>query len=238
MGGNVPMSQTKQIVIVEDEADLVELMRFNLAREGFTCRCHGNGALALADIERQPPDLVILDRMLPGASGDEVLTQLKRNPATSGIPVIMVTAKAEESDQLVGFALGADDYVGKPFSMKLLLARVGAMIRRSEAAEVEPDVLQRGPVRVDCGRHELTVHGRPVTVTATEFRLVRVLMAANGKVLSRGQLIEAALGSNAAVTDRTIDVHVKAVRKKMEDAAAWIQTVRGVGYTFREPDQM
>jgi DNA-binding response OmpR family regulator len=229
------MVQSKSILIIEDEADLAELLRFNLEREGYTCRCAADGASAREELQRRPPDLVVLDRMLPHTSGDELLSQMKRDPVTASIPVIMLTAKADEADELVGFALGADDYIGKPFSMKLLVARVGALFRRSYAAEQPSEVLHLGPVRLDVSRHELTVDQKPVAVTATEFRLVRALIVANGKVLTRAQLIEAALGTNAAVTDRTIDVHVKAVRKKLGDAADWIQTVRGVGYTFREP---
>jgi two-component system phosphate regulon response regulator PhoB len=223
------------VLIVEDEADLSEMLRFNLEREGYSVRCAHDGLTALAEARRFPPDLILLDRMLPGMSGDEVVAQLKRGSATSGIPVIMLTAKAEESDALVGFALGADDYVTKPFSMKVLLARVCAMLRRSDVLAKEPEVLTAGPLRLDTGRHEVEVEGVPVTLTATEFRLLKALMAAEGRVLSRTQLIDAALGDNVAVTDRTIDVHITGVRKKLGDAADWVRTIRGVGYTFREP---
>jgi two-component system phosphate regulon response regulator PhoB len=224
------------VLVVEDEADLAEMIRFNLEREGYRARCVLDGRLAMAEVRHELPDLVLLDRMLPGLSGDEVLAQLKRDPATAGIPIIMVTAKAQETDQLVGLAIGADDYITKPFSMRLLLARVHAMLRRADTMVEESDVLALGPIRLDSGRHEVTASGRAVTLTATEFRLLRALLAAQGRVLSRSQLIDAALGENAAVTDRTIDVHITSVRKRLGDAAGWVQTIRGVGYTFREPE--
>jgi DNA-binding response OmpR family regulator len=226
----------KSVLVVEDEADLGELVRYNLEREGYACRWVPDGPSALEDIRRQPPDLVVLDRMLPGISGDDVIAGLKREPATAGIPVIMLTAKADESDELVGFALGADDYVTKPFSMKLLTARVAAIFRRTETTDTKAEVLGAGPVRLDASRHELTVDGKSVGVTATEFRVLRALMAARGRVLSRRQLIDTVLGKSVAVTDRTIDVHITALRRKLGDAASWIQTIRGVGYTFREPE--
>lgn len=225
----------KTILVVEDEADLAKTLRFNLEREGYHCRCVADGRDAVADARRDPPDLLLLDRMLPGISGDEVLQQLKREPLTADIPTIMLTAKSEETDALVGFALGADDYVTKPFSIKVLLARISALFRRTEPAEVGGEVIAIGPVRIDSGRHELHVNGQAVSLTAMEFRVLRTLMGANGRVLSRSQLIESTLGMGVAVTDRAIDVHITALRKKLGDAAAWVQTVRGVGYTYREP---
>lgn len=229
------MRTSRTILIVEDETDLAESLRFNLAREGYNVTVAPDGSSALAEIRRMPPDLILLDRMLPRASGDEVVAQVRRDPATTNIPVIMLTAKADESDALVGFALGADDYVTKPFSIKLLIARVAAMFRRAEAAEAESDVLSAGPVRLDVARHELVVSGLAVPATATEFRLMKALMAGGGRVLTRSQLIDSVLGTGVAVTDRTIDVHITALRKKLGEAAAWVQTVRGVGYTFRSP---
>ncbi len=231
----IRMTATKSVLVVEDETDLAELVRYNLQREGYAARRVADGRLALAEVQRQCPDLVILDRMLPGFSGDEVIAQLRRQPRTAGIPIIMLTAKAEETDELVGFALGADDYVTKPFSMKLLLARVAAIFRRAESAEPPAETLEAGPVRLDVSRHEVLVEGQPVVLTATEFRLLRTLIAGGGRVLSRGQLIDNVLGTGVAVTDRTIDVHITALRKKLGDAAAWVQTIRGVGYTYRSP---
>jgi len=221
------------VLVVEDEADLAEVIRYNLEREGYRCRCVADGSVALAELRREPPDLMVLDRMLPGLSGDEVMARLRREPATAGIPVLMLTAKAEESDELVGFALGADDYVTKPFSMRLLLARVEALLRRADASAGGADVLTTGPITLDRSRRELKVDDESVTLTSTEFGILWELMAARGRVLSRERLIDGVLGTCAVVTDRTIDVHVAALRKKLGNASALIQTVRGVGYTLR-----
>ena len=208
---------------------------FHLRREGYECRTIDNGLDALAEIQRRPPDVLILDRMLPKLSGDEVAMRLRSDPRTVRVPIIMLTAKAEETDELVGFALGADDYVRKPFSIKLLLARIQALLRRDESSASPPDVLSAGPIVLDRGRHEVTVEGQPIVLTPTEFRLLRALMAARGRVLTRDQLIDTGLGPGAAVTDRTIDVHVAALRRKLATAGGWIHTVRGAGYAFRAP---
>ena len=229
------MSAKKTVLIVEDEADLAEVVRYNLEREGYRCRSVADGAGALAELRRERPDVLILDRMLPGMSGDEVIAKLRREPNTAEIPVLMLTAKAEESDELVGFALGADDYVKKPFSMKLLLARVDALLRRVSAPTAGSDVLTAGPIRLDRSRRELKANDESVTLTSTEFGILWELMAARGRVLSRDQLIDGVLGESTVVTDRTIDVHVAALRKKLGKASALIQTVRGVGYTLRPP---
>lgn len=229
------MSQGKNILVVEDEVDLADLICFHLEKEGFTCRRQYDGNGALAEVQRDPPDLVLLDRMLPKVSGEDVVSRLKREPRTAGIPIIMLTAKVEETDELVGFALGADDYIRKPFSMKLLAARVAAILRRKDAAQQTAEVIVAGPLMFDRGRHEVRVDGVPVQVTATEFRLLGALVAARGRVLDRDQLIDSVLGTGVGVTNRTIDVHVAALRKKLAAASGWIQTVRGVGYTFREP---
>ena len=227
------MSTNKTVLVVEDEADLAEVVRYNLEREGYRCRCLVDGTSALAELRRERPDLLILDRMLPGMSGDEVISKLRREPTTADIPVLMLTAKAEESDELVGFALGADDYVTKPFSMKLLLARIDALLRRVGTPAAESDALTVGPITLDRSRRELKVDDEAVTLTSTEFGLLWELMAARGRVLSREQLIDAILGIGAVVTDRTIDVHVAALRKKLGKASGLLQTVRGVGYTLR-----
>ena len=229
------MSTNKTVLVVEDEADLAEVVRYNLEREGYRCRCVADGTSALAELRRERPDVLILDRMLPGLSGDEVIAKLRRDAETASIPVLMLTAKAEESDELVGFALGADDYVTKPFSMKLLLARVDALLRRVSAPAAGLDVLTVGSIALDRSRRELKVDDESVTLTSTEFGILWELMAARGRVLSREQLIDGVLGTCAVVTDRTIDVHVAALRKKLGNASALIQTVRGVGYTLRPP---
>ncbi|HVP11420.1 MAG TPA: response regulator [Phycisphaerae bacterium] len=229
------MPAGKSILVVEDEADLAELLRYNLERDGYACRCVLDGKSALTEVGRSLPDMILLDRMLPGLSGDEVIAQLKRKPRTAAIPTVMLTAKAEESDALVGFALGADDYVSKPFSMRLLLARIAAIFRRIDAPDSNQHVLSAGPIQVDIDRHELTVDGASISVTAMEFRILRVLLEAKGRVLSRGQMIDTVLGQEVVVTDRTVDVHITSLRKKLGTAGGWIHTVRGVGYALREP---
>lgn len=231
------MKESKTILVVEDEGDLRELIGFNLEREGYLCRQAADGDEALAEIANRIPDLVILDRMLPNTSGDEVLAQLRRDQRTATIPVVMLTAKAEESDELVGFAMGADDYVTKPFSMKALIARVGALLRRAREASAgsNPKVLSSGPVTLDTERHTVSAAGVDVALTTTEFRLLKALMVAEGRLRTRDQLIDAALGPNAVVVDRTIDVHVAALRKKLGSSATWMQTIRGAGYAWRMP---
>lgn len=231
---NVPR---KLILVVEDEIDLAEMVRYNLEHENYECNCLYEGRGVLQHVLERRPDLILLDRMLPGLSGDEIVAQLKQHPAASSIPVIMLTAKVAESDQIVGFTLGADDYVCKPFSMKVLLARVAALLRRTDSDSPAETTLQAGPVILDLTRCEAAVNGQPITLTTTEFRLLTVLLKSGGRVLDRGRLIDAAMGANTVVTDRTIDVHITAIRKKLGDAGAWIQTIRGFGYTFRDPSE-
>ncbi|MFQ5500910.1 MAG: response regulator transcription factor [Phycisphaerae bacterium] len=228
------MNAIGSVLIVEDEADMAYLLQHNLEREGYRCQWVANGVDGLAVARRNPPDLLILDRMLPSLSGDQVLSRLRRDPNTSNIPVLMLTAKAEESDELAGFTLGADDYVTKPFSMKLLLARIDALLRRTATFSPTPDVLKAGPISLNQDRREVTLDGKIITLTATEFGILWELMVARGRVLSRGQLIDAVLGVSAVVTDRTIDVHVAAMRKKIGRAASIVQTIRGVGYALRQ----
>jgi two-component system, OmpR family, alkaline phosphatase synthesis response regulator PhoP len=231
------MAETrKTVLVVEDEPDLAGLICGHLEREGYHCRKQFDGVAALAEAQRDLPDLIVLDRMIPRLSGDEVIRRLKRDPRTSGVPVLMLTAKVEETDELIGLALGADDYLRKPVSMKVLSARVSAILRRGETAG-QAETLSGGPVVVDRSRHEVTVEGMPVSVTATEFRLLGALMGAKGRVLDRQKLLDTVLGSGVAATHRTIDVHIAALRRKLGIASGWIQTIRGVGYTFREPHE-
>jgi len=229
------MHADKTILVVEDEADLCDLIGMNLQREGYKTRLYRDGALAHADIQRQRPDLVILDRMLPGKSGDEILASMRHDLQTAAIPVIMLTARADETDELVGFALGADDYVTKPFSMKALMARVSAVIKRGRTDEQSNHLIQTcGPISLDASRYEARVDGHAIELTTTEFRILHALLSSHGRLLSRNQLIDVAIGPDVAVVDRTIDVHIAALRKKLGSAAGWIKTVRGVGYTCRE----
>jgi two-component system phosphate regulon response regulator PhoB len=233
--------QSASVLVVEDEQDLADLIRFNLEREGYTARHVASGGAALDEVRQSPPDLILLDRMLPEMSGDEVATQIRRDASISSLPILMLTAKAEEADELVGFALGADDYVTKPFSMNLLMARIGAMLRRDRTSQVEGSVLREGPFTLDQARHELRVHDQRVDLTATEFRLLASLMSVSGHVKDRSSLIDGAMGRGTVVLDRTIDVHITSLRKKLSAAdpdgraGTWIHTIRGVGYSFRPP---
>lgn len=224
------------ILVVEDEVDLADVLCYHLEREGYHCRRAEDGQRALGEAYRQPPDLVILDRMLPALSGDEVALRLRRDSRTANVPILMLTAKAEDEDELVGFALGADDYIRKPFSVKLVLARVAALLRRQRAATAEKEVIVAGPVVLDHARHEVATNGQTLDLTATEFRVLAALMAARGRVLTRDQLIDSAMGQGAAITNRAMDVHIVALRRKLGAAAGCIHTVRGVGYSFRVPD--
>jgi DNA-binding response OmpR family regulator len=223
----------KRVLVVEDERDLAELLVYNLKRAGHEVTAVHDGRSALNRISVETPDLVILDLMLPELSGTEVASRIRTNPVTAGVPIIMVTAKADEVDQLVGLSVGADDYVTKPFSMKVLLARVEAVLRRAgEGAAAGTGVLRLGPVEINLDTHRVQVSGQVVQFTLTEFRILVALIQAQGKVLSRATLMGRAMGPGVMVTERTIDVHVTAIRKKLGDAGARIRTVRGVGYSI------
>ena len=225
----------KRIIIVEDEPDMAELVAMRLQREGYDVETVGDGAEALEMIRCSPPDLVLLDLMLPGMPGTEVATKLRNDPRTVGVPVIMLTARSEESDIVVGLHLGADDYITKPFSMSVLVARISAVLRRSrDIAAARGEVLEVGPVRIDVERHLVEVGGKDVALTLTEFRLLVAIVSAKGRVLDRNQLMDQAMGIDAVVTDRTIDVHLTALRKKLGKARKYIQTVRGLGYKLAD----
>lgn len=222
----------KRILIVEDEADLAELLAFNLQRDGYVTEVAADGVTGLRRIIETAPDLVVLDVMLPGMSGLEVAKQVRTDPRTSGVPILMLTARAEESDQVEGLDIGADDYVTKPFSTKVLRARIEAMLRRSSesAGGGGGDRLRVGPIDADLGSHRVTLDDEPMQLTLTEFRLLISLMRSKGKALSRNDLIARAMGPGVMVTARTIDVHVASIRKKLGSHGEMIQTVRGVGY--------
>src|SRR3954453_11239806 len=224
----------KTILVVEDEKDLSDLIAYNLQRNGYDALTAGDGQSALDIATKELPDLVLLDLMLPGIDGTEVARRLKGDSRTAHIPIIMLTAKGEETDVVVGLTLGADDYVTKPFSMKILLARLGTVLRRSDVAPAETNLLKAGPLSIDSSKHAVLVDGNPVRLTLTEFKLLSALVTARGRVLTRDQLREKAMGSDVFVTDRAIDVHVTAIRKKLGDAHWLIQTVRGVGYKLQE----
>jgi two-component system phosphate regulon response regulator PhoB len=225
----------KTVLVVDDEKDLVELISYDLKRNGYDVLAAYDGNAALDLAMRELPDLIVLDLMLPGIDGTEVARRLKGDSRTAGVPIIMLTAKAEETDVVVGLTLGADDYVTKPFSKKILLARVNTVLRRSEpAAAAEGTVLRAGPLSIDTSKHEVLVDGEPVRLTLTEFKLLAALVAARGRVLTRDQLMDKAMGTDVFVTDRAIDVHITAIRKKLGPANWLVHTVRGVGYRLQE----
>jgi len=222
------------ILVVDDEPDLLELVRFNLDRAGYRVETAASGEEALASLRRSIPDLLVLDLMLPDLSGEEVCRRLRADPRLASLPVIMLTAKSEEVDRVVGFELGADDYVTKPFSPRELVLRVNALLRRSYEAAASPSPLERGPLRLDPERHRCAVQGEEVDLTAKEFQLLEVLMRRPGRVMTREKLLDEVWGSDIAVTSRTIDTHLKRLREKLGVAAELIQTVRGLGYRFAE----
>jgi two-component system phosphate regulon response regulator PhoB len=221
------------VLVVEDEPDIRHLIVFHLAREGFTCRAAATGAEALREVRAQAPDLVVLDLMLPEMDGLEVCRRLRADPATATLPVIMLTAKADEVDRVVGLEVGADDYVVKPFSPKELVARVRAVLRRAHPPAATP-VLRAGTVAVDPARHAAEAGGRPLELTPKEFDLLHTLLESAGRALSREHLLSRVWGYARAdeIESRTVDVHVRRLRAKLGDEGRRITTVKGVGYRF------
>jgi len=225
----------KELLIVEDEEDIVELLRFNLTREGFTVHTAGDGETALKTIARKAPALILLDLMLPGMDGLEVCRTLKKEPNTASIPIIMLTAKGEEADIVAGIELGADDYIPKPFSVKVVIARVRAMLRRRrEEPQDAKAVVRAGDLVINPGRHEVLIKGKPVEMTFSELRILHYLASRPGWVMTREQIVDAVRGEDYPVTDRAVDVQIVGIRKKLGPRADCIETVRGVGYRFRE----
>jgi two-component system phosphate regulon response regulator PhoB len=226
---------TGHILIVEDELDIQELLQYNLSREGYTVSCAVTGEEGLRRAQTKPPDLVVLDLMLPGVDGLEVCRRLKKDPASENIPIVMLTAKGEESDIVAGLELGADDYVTKPFSTKVLVARVRAVLRRRSKPLGEKDAIIRiHNLVIDPHRHEVLRGDEPVQLTYTEFRLLQVLAGRPGWVFTRYQIVDAIRGEDYPVTDRSVDVQVVGLRKKLGAAGEYIETVRGVGYRFKD----
>lgn len=231
------MSRTR-IVVVEDEPDILEILGYNLRREGYEVQSAPDGTSGLSLIRREKPDLVLLDLMLPGIDGLEICRTLKNNSETADTLIIMVTAKGEESDIVLGLGAGADDYISKPFSPKEMVARVKAVLRRGPGIwqASRQEVVERGELIIDTIRHKVSLAGRELRMTATEFRLLHFLASNPGRVFSRDQLISNALGDDTVVVDRNIDVHVRGIRKKLAIDPPVIETIRGVGYRFAELD--
>jgi two-component system phosphate regulon response regulator PhoB len=225
----------EKILIVEDEEEIRELVAYNLVKQGYKVTPADSGEEGLRQVRSERPDLIVLDLMLPGVDGLEVCRTLKRDPDTETIPLVMLTAKGEEADIVSGLELGADDYLTKPFSPRVLLARIRAVLRRkSDEPLDEEEELRIHDLTIHPGRHEVLVDGEPVPLTATEFRVLHVLAQRPGWVFTRYQIANSVHGGDYIVTDRSVDVQIVGLRKKLGAAAAYIETIRGVGYRFKE----
>ena len=224
----------EKILIVDDEEDVLELVDFNLTRNGYQTTAAITGEDALKKARLELPDLIILDLMLPGIDGLEVCKKLKADSKTGQIPVIMLTAKGEESDIITGLELGADDYVTKPFSPKVLVARVRRILQRAAAKELEDAPIKIHEISINPARHEVLVRGKPVEMTHTEFRILYTLAHRPGMVFTRYQIVDAVHGADYPVTDRAVDVQMVSLRRKLGSCGKYIDTVRGVGYRFKE----
>jgi two-component system phosphate regulon response regulator PhoB len=233
-----------RILVVEDEPDIAALIAYQLTREGYRVETAGNGREALEAVGRDIPDLVVLDRMLPGLGGDEILKRLRGDPATASVAVLVVTAKKEQEDRIRGLELGADDYLTKPFSPRELVLRVKAILRRVREAGLTSAggrVLRAGPIRLDLGAHEASLDGAGLDLTPTEFRLLQAFMERPGRTRSRTQLLENAWdvesGVSGRIQTRTVDMHVRRLRSKLGEIGDWIETVRGFGYRLNVPEK-
>jgi two-component system phosphate regulon response regulator PhoB len=225
----------ENILVVEDDESIAELVSYNLSQEGYAVKLVSSGEAAIKAVRRDLPDLVILDLMLPGVDGLEVCRYLKEENATRHVPIVILSAKGEEADIVTGLELGADDYVTKPFAPRVLLARVRAVLRRrSEQGEKEDTPIRRKELRIHPGRHEVTVQGEPVDLTYTEFEILRHLARRPGWVFTRKQIVDAVRGEDYPVTERSVDVQIVGLRRKLGPYGPYIETVRGVGYRFRE----
>jgi two-component system phosphate regulon response regulator PhoB len=223
-----------RILVVDDEEDILELIRYNLERESYQVRTADSGLAAIRAIESSPPDLVVLDLMMPGVDGLQVTAQLRGAPPTADLPIIILTARDADEDVVVGLQAGADDYMTKPFTPAVLLARVEAVLRRRRREAPGRDTpLNLGPLSIDPRRHEARLGGDVLKLTGAEFRALHHLVRHPGQVFTRQQLVEAVHGEDYVVTDRSIDVLMVGLRKKLGEQADWIETVRGVGYRFK-----
>jgi len=223
----------KRILVVDDEEDILELVSYNLSREGYAVSRVSTGEDALKAVRTAPPDLIVLDLMLPGMDGLEVCRVFKKDRTTEHIPIVMLTAKGDEADIVAGLELGADDYITKPFSPKVLVARVRSVLRRKTLAPPpETTVIKLKNLVIDPGRHEVLVEDEPVDLTLTEFRILHLLARRPGWVFTRDQIIERARGDDVVVTGRSVDVHITSLRRKLGPCGKYIETVRGIGYRF------
>lgn len=226
----------EKILVVDDEEDILELVRYNLAKEGFRVQCVDSGEQGMKLATEDPPDAILLDLMLPGLGGLDVCRQLKNNPITRHIPVLMLTAKGEEADIVTGLELGAEDYIVKPFSLRVLVARLRVVFRRKKPLYLDDDlVIQFHDLVIDPNRHEVLSHGKPLGLTTSEFRILHFLARRPGRVFSRDHIISSVKGDDYSVTERSVDVQIVNIRKKLGHTGHVIETVRGVGYRFKEP---
>jgi len=232
---NTKNSHGRNVAIVEDERDLAELLKHHLSKEGYRVRTFGDGRLALSAIEKEIPDAVVLDVMLPTIDGLEVCRQLRRNPATGRIPILILTARSDDADHVAGLEVGADDFVVKPVSPRVLVARLRALLRRKETEGEVGEVLELGNIRIDAGRHEVSAEGTRVDLTHKEFMILQFLATRPGRVRTREEIVEHMSGG-PNVLERTVDVHVAAIRRKLGNAGNRLETVIGVGYRLREEE--
>jgi two-component system alkaline phosphatase synthesis response regulator PhoP len=222
-----------KILIVEDDHDIVEMVKYNLKEQGYVTVSAFNGKQGIKLAEKEQPDLIILDIMLPVVDGFEVCRTLKNNRTTANIPIIILSAKSQETDKIVGLELGADDYVTKPFSPRELIARIRAILRRSHEKPLD-EKIERGDIVIDKAKRKILVRGAEIAPTFTEFKLLEFMARRPGIVFSRDQILDAISGDNTIVTDRTVDAHIKSLRQKLGKAKDYIETVRGAGYRFKE----
>ena len=220
------------VFIVEDEPDLRDTLKYNLENEGFSVEAFSNGEDFLGSVDRNKPNLVILDLMLPGVSGLDVCRELRSNDNYDGIGIVMLTAKSEEIDRIVGFELGADDYVTKPFSVRELILRVKVLLKKRTDDGANEQILEFGPILMNLDAHEVSIDGKIINLTALEFKLLKHLLKRKGRVQTRDQLLGDVWGYSSEVTTRTVDTHIKRLREKLGKPGDLIQTIRGVGYRF------
>lgn len=228
------MAPKKRILLIEDEEDIAALIKLQADLSGYKLHVEVDGVNGYRAVEREKPDLVLVDIMLPGQNGFDVCRKIKNNSELKNIPVIILSAKGEELDMILGLELGADDYVSKPFSPKVLFSRIKAILRRGKEPEKAPKLLSFGDFTLDISRYLLKKSGEPVTITLSEFGILKRLLTQQGKVLTRNQLLNDVHNDDVFIVDRNIDVHIASLRKKLGPNFNWIETVRGVGYRLRE----
>jgi phosphate regulon transcriptional regulator PhoB len=230
----------KRVLLIEDDRDIVELVRYNLEREGFQVAAATDGATGLAQVRKAPPDILLLDLMLPKISGLDICKEIRRDTSLNRLPILMLTARGEEADRVVGLEMGADDYVTKPFSPRELGARVKALLRRTEPVNEPRRVIEAGGLTIDPSSYRVARDGKPVTLSTLEFRLLYYLATRPNRVFTRDQLLDAVWGTERFVTPRSVDVYIRRLREKVEidaDRPAFLKTVRGAGYMFESEGQ-